>query len=497
MEHPDVSASESEQLSQEKEEEEEAAVHDKNKVSEAESPWRKERVRDMEYLWGEGSLEYSLNLIEHCLEERRSLRRAGQRWNSAVSIFRLPDAFLDISCKSQQPEIVSIGPFHRGKEHLLEFEEHKWLFLERLLSRPGVFRMDLNQYLRKMRQMEKHARECYSEAVPMSTHDFVEMMLLDSCFIIELFRYIDHSQSDHMMISTGDPIYGRPWLIPVLIRDLFKLENQLPLFVLESLFIASKSPEEYRSPRSFCKLALEVFGLVSPGLVSPMLSDTISFHQNFKAKHLLDLLHSSFLPQNQNPVLARKRHEEGCHDQSDQSIQRVSQLQSSGIKFKSRKAESLLDIKYQKGVLEIPAITIDDSIAAVLTNCVAWEQCLDDEFRCFSQYVSFMNCLIGQPRDVEFLCSEGIISRFSNDDQYVANLFHNLARFKLFNNRGRHLQKQFKEIEEYYSSNWATMRRTYFSSPWSFIVVFSALFFLVLTMTQTAMSILSYQRQLG
>lgn len=508
MEYQDVVISESgeeeitetceevvQQIIQENKEEDEPAVHgDKNKILEEERKWQEERVRDMEYLWGEGSLEYSLNLIEHRLEERRSLRRMGQRWNSSVCIFRLPDTYLDINCKAQQPEIVSIGPYHRGKENLLEFEEHKWLFLERLLSRPGVFRMDLNQYLRKMRQMEKRARDCYSESVPMSTHDFVEMMLLDSCFVIELFRYIDRSRTD--MFSTGNPIYGRPWLIPVLIRDLFKLENQLPLFVLESFFIASKSPEEYRSPRSFCKLVLEVFALVSPGLVSPMLSDTITFHQDLKAKHLLDFLHSSLLPQNQ--VTIRKRQDEYHRSgQPGQSIQSVTQLRPSGIKFKSRKAESLLDIKYQKGVLEIPTITINDVTASVLINCVAWEECLEDDLKYFSHYVSFMNCLISQPRDVAFLCSDGIISRFSNDDQYVANLFNNLAKSKVFNNRDCYLWKEFKEIQAYYCSNWATTRRTYFSSPWSFILVFSAFFLIALTMIQTAMSVLSYQRQFG
>ena len=92
MEYQDVVISESgeeeitetceevvQQIIQENKEEDEPAVHgDKNKISEEERKWQEERVRDMEYLWGEGSLEYSLNLIEHRLEERRSLRRMGQ-----------------------------------------------------------------------------------------------------------------------------------------------------------------------------------------------------------------------------------------------------------------------------------------------------------------------------------------------------------------------------------------------------------------------------------
>ncbi|KAJ6937280.1 hypothetical protein NC652_011813 [Populus alba x Populus x berolinensis] len=104
-----------------------------------------------------------------------------------------------------------------------------------------------------------------------------------------------------------------------------------------------------------------------------------------------------------------------------------------------------------------------------------------------------MNCLINQPRDVTFLCSEGIITRFSQNDQYVADLFNTLGKNVAFNIRECYLSKIFREVESYYSSNWATMRRTYFSSPWSFISVLSASILLVLTMVQSIMSVLSYK----
>jgi hypothetical protein len=38
-----------------------------------------------------------------------------------------------------------------------------------------------------------------------------------------------------------------------------------------------------------------------------------------------------------------------------------------------------------------------------------------------------MNCLINQPKDVMFLCSDGIITRFSQENQNLADLFNTLG----------------------------------------------------------------------
>lgn len=59
------------------------------------------------------------------------------------------------------------------------------------------------------------------------------MMLHDGCFVIKFLRHLGKSEE---VFDEDDPIFARPWLIPILIRDLIKLENQLPLFLLESLF---------------------------------------------------------------------------------------------------------------------------------------------------------------------------------------------------------------------------------------------------------------------
>ncbi|XP_071903340.1 UPF0481 protein At3g47200-like [Coffea arabica] len=402
----------------------------------------------------QASVEYSLNLIEGGLEKWRQVAREEGN-TSSICIFKLPCGLTGTNEKAKEPELVSIGPYHRGKNHLLKFEEHKWYFLDKILSRNHNNHFSgLSTYLRCMRNLEARARACYSDKLLMSSHDFVEMMLLDACFVVGLLRHLGSSEDS---VDKDDPIFTKPWIIPILIRDLLKLENQLPFFVLEELFLPV-----------MCMAA-------------------------FKPLHLLDLFYLSLLPSNQE---TRPKYLD-AYRPSSQSIQSVTELRPSGIKLKPQKADSFLDIKFHNRVLEIPAMTVNDFTSTLLLNCVAWEQCQEDKPTYFTDYISFMNCLIHRPRDVALLYLDGIITRLSQDDMYVADFFNNLGKNVVINVHSCYLYKEFKELDAYFNSYWATMMRTYFRSPWSFISIFSAFLIIVLSFTQSIMSILTYQRQFG
>lgn len=92
----------------------------------------------------------------------------------------------------------------------------------------------------------------------MPSDDFAEMMLLDGCFLIEILCHLGRDESD-ADLDFDEPIFTRPWLIPMLVRDIVKLETQLPLFVLKLLFSKSGCDE------TFIKLISEFFSL--PGQV--------------------------------------------------------------------------------------------------------------------------------------------------------------------------------------------------------------------------------------
>ncbi|KAI3822778.1 hypothetical protein L1987_10376 [Smallanthus sonchifolius] len=96
----------------------------------------------------------------------------------------------------------------------------------------------------------------------------------------------------------------------------------------------------------------------------------------------------------------------------------------------------------------------------LITNCLAWEQSGRDAFTYFTDYIYFMNCLIDGPKDVALLRDDGIVMRHSRDDASVVSFFNGLGKnIQVFNFGCSYLSWEMKEIEVYYSSNWATIMR--------------------------------------
>ncbi|KAK9183327.1 hypothetical protein WN944_026478 [Citrus x changshan-huyou] len=67
-------------------------------------------------------------------------------------------------------------------------EKHKVLYLETLLQRSGQRPSNLRRYCVNMGELQERAACCYAEPIKIARHEFVEMLLLDACFIVEQFR---------------------------------------------------------------------------------------------------------------------------------------------------------------------------------------------------------------------------------------------------------------------------------------------------------------------
>ena len=274
------------------------------------------------------------------------------------------------------------------------------------------------------------------------------MMLLDGSFMVELFRKYEERRD-----------VTWPWLQPIqtLIADLLNLENQLPFFILEKLFEWSNM-DQGRSTPTLPTLALR---FLNQAFCSP--SDVINSNIQ-DPKHLLDLFRSSLLPSTETDP-QQSRHLPFVHP-----IQCVKQLRSAGITLRQKTAKSLLEIDFRKFqipplALKIPPVAIDDFTSTILVNCVALEQCLQNQSKHFTAYVCFMNCLMQQPDDVRFLRSVEIITRASQDDSGFINMLNSLGRsvWPSFIVRDSYLWEQFREIHSYYNSWWASIRRNWFN----------------------------------
>lgn len=201
--------------------------------------------------------------VDRCFGQLKRLLREVPRGFPAktCTIFRIPKLLRGINPKAEEPEIVSIGPYHRDKPQVLEFERLKPLFLKRFLRRT---KEDLKELTALVAKMESSARACYSEHVNMTSCDFVQMMLLDGCFVAEFLLHISGSGA---ATDEHDPIFARPQIIPILIRDLLKLENQIPYSVLEFLSLSHRrAHRRFAQPLAKLGLTCGQAGLVRASL---------------------------------------------------------------------------------------------------------------------------------------------------------------------------------------------------------------------------------------
>jgi len=79
-----------------------------------------------------------------------------------------------------------------------------------------------------MKEMEEEIRLCYAEPIKYNSNDFLKIILVNACFIIELFlRWRSYSDWEGK-----DPLLIKPNMLLDIDDDLILLENQLPFFVL-------------------------------------------------------------------------------------------------------------------------------------------------------------------------------------------------------------------------------------------------------------------------
>jgi hypothetical protein len=134
---------------------------------------------------------------------------------------------------------------------------------------------------------------------------------------------------------------------------LLLLENQLPFFVIEKLYhLALPS---LSNSISLIQLTFDFFKSLNIHNKSP----------DVEIQHFTDLLRFFQLP----PQLPVRVPEVSFPKYS------VTQLREAGIKFKLASSKCLLDLKFKKGVLEIPLLKFYDKTEALVQNIMALEQC--------------------------------------------------------------------------------------------------------------------------
>ncbi|KVH90651.1 UPF0481 protein At3g47200-like [Cynara cardunculus var. scolymus] len=418
--------------------------------------------------------------------------------NESCCIFRVPQSLVELNKEAYQPRIVSIGPYHHGSKNLQMIEEHKWRFLHGLISRT---RKPLSSFLYSIVSMEKAIRESYSESIEhIGSNDLAKMMVLDGVFLIELFRKVGR------LIPTDqdDPIFKMVWMSPLLLRDLLRIENQIPFFVIQKLFDESRFGTN--DVRKLPSLILDFFNhtVDRPEKV-------LDRYVKLEGKHLLDFFRKSFIKdpvpiegtdKPNNPSLKRKDPVpiEGTDKPNNPSLKRIqpaTTLVVAGVKFEeNHEADSFLDIEFKKGVLSIPRITMDDFYTSFFLNGMAFEQCYSKCSKDITTYVVFLGWLINNSADVGLLSESKVIENYFGTDKELVKFFNHVGKDVPFNIKDNYLKGLFIEVNEYCKNGWhvtwAGFKHRYFESPWASISAGAAFALLVLALLQTLYTMIQY-----
>ncbi|KAJ0670158.1 hypothetical protein HanOQP8_Chr13g0471021 [Helianthus annuus] len=150
---------------------------------------------------------------------------------STTKIPRVPDLLKETHDYEKYfvPKVVSIGPYHHGNKKLEFVEKLKPAYTMKLLKDNKETLRRLYEKLGEPKRVE-NLRSFYEEKWTTMYCDklFTKMMLLDSCFILYYIQYIFSDNPEYC----GEL---KSHQIAFVHRDLFLLENQIPLEVLREV----------------------------------------------------------------------------------------------------------------------------------------------------------------------------------------------------------------------------------------------------------------------
>uniref|UniRef100_A0A803LUJ5 Uncharacterized protein n=1 Tax=Chenopodium quinoa TaxID=63459 RepID=A0A803LUJ5_CHEQI len=225
---------------------------------------------------------------------------------------------------------------------------------------------------------------------------------------VELFKELNENK-----FASPTTLLPKRWMLPAVRRDLITLENQLPMIVLKKIFdeTRTKSMEE----TSLEWLALCFFNPITPGD-------------------------------------KEKRGEE------DHMYRSVRELKEAGIKVRVLDSTQPLELKFERGVLRMPSLQIDNHTESFFRNIVAYEQCHHVCKPDITTYLFFLDKLINSTKDVELLHYEGVIQHTLGSNRQVAKLVNNLCIEVEHDGKESYLYDVVEDINEY-SNRWSNELR--------------------------------------
>ncbi|KAK1632933.1 hypothetical protein QYE76_007248 [Lolium multiflorum] len=431
--------------------------------------------------------------------------------DEAFTIVRLPSHIHETNKGLYEPRLVSIGPYHISSASTRAMQVHKWRFLRDFLLRGDHHRdgaegrrlARLAVYIREVRKVEARARRCYGEPLDqLGSDDFVQMLVLDGCFILEFMLKYDAAVLDAYM----------QWVWIYIYYDLLLVENQLPFFVLAKLFSLSMGTVDAAvDRRRLLRLIFKFFSLHDPPGQDPAPGQFTVIY------HLLHLQHQRMVMAPERPKLGRsarltrqmsatvsrifssiRARMIGMATTTPLAIPCATALMELGVTFRENASPAgQFDVTFQDGTIVIPRQAINAGTRILMANVFALEQTKDWKEGVVTGYVVLMNALVSTAADVALLRRHGIFDNMLSSDDDAAAFFNRLGDCALFDPKTHRYARLFKDTNEYCDSRWnryvGLFKRDHLRSPCSIINLLVAAMLLGVSVLSAGYTICRYR----
>ncbi|XP_052732641.1 UPF0481 protein At3g47200 isoform X2 [Vigna angularis] len=404
-----------------------------------------------------------MNTDDVVIHVKEILERARPPITKECCIYRVPQLIRQLNQEAYTPKVVSIGPYHHNSLHLQNMERHKVMYLKSFLERTNT---SMESWIHYIASKEPLIRHCYSDALQFTPNNLIEIISVDSGFILELFWTSNY--------GTDDMYLSLPWFATTIFCDLLLLENQLPFFVLHDLFCLSVA--------NFGNNDIPPFILLTFGYFQSLNESNLSSDPT--CHHFTDLLRTFYL-------CGRKQ-----TTRSDQwpHIPSVTKLSEAGIKFAITESKCLLNISFSRRMLKIPKFRVDDYTELLFRNMVALEQFHYPDEGYITEYALVLQYLVNTGKDVDILVRDGIMENLLGDSDAAAERTKRLCRNIVLSDFSSDYVSLWQELDASYKSRRlklkSTLRRDYCKGPWQTAATIATIFLLCLSLVQTVCSIL-------
>ncbi|GLJ23650.1 hypothetical protein SUGI_0447880 [Cryptomeria japonica] len=422
---------------------------------------------------------------------------------STVCIFNVPKILVDLKRDAYLPQVVSIGPCYQRTTDLHGMENHKLRAAQRMTRRlPG--KTDINSVVAEIEKMDGQIRDKYEKIIYCNSETLAWMMLLDGSFLLELLRTLaGKDQTDSSDSMYFEPLFDKSRIKSVgfaVLGDIVKLENQIPLLVLDKI-LQLESGSQKESQAKLFDLLLNAASSFFPFKYLQL--SRFELDSSFVGReHFLGFLHGvtlSFFSGTESASAASS---------SSSTVQRrfnyvlpsISRLCKAGICIRPYTGDGGMALRFDKetSVLYLPVLMILETTETVLRNLMAMEAFLPLELQVVSCYVGLMKSLIFTEKDVTQLRMAGIFYIYVGNDAQVAQLWDSLCKGMAISSL-QPLKALKTEITEGYRSKWRVRLMDFFisrfTSHWrTTISVLAATLIFVFTLIQTFSSMYGFNK---